>query len=62
MCAEGNAPEAGAPEIEVTPAMIAAGDRAMREVLFECWSGTPPDVLHRALAEVFTIMSRARRS
>ena len=53
--AEGNAPEAGAPEIEVTPAMIEAG----AEVVWQSFSDTEPygSSFARDVAErVFRVM------
>jgi len=57
MSAEGDAPEAGAPEIEieVTPAMIAAGCDEME--LFD--SGDRPSWI---VAAIYRGMERARRS
>jgi hypothetical protein len=43
-------------EIEVTPAMIAAGDEILRERAYEFWESTTPEEEASLVAQIFIAM------
>lgn len=52
---------AGAPETEVTPGMVKAGDEIFRQFAIEVWESSTSEALSEFLTELYMEMSRVKR-